>query len=113
MVLTRVREPFMLAEVTVTAEMDAEWDQAGLVIFVGMPPRTTVTANRPGRTNQLGYEAQSGKWLKAGLGLADEETGVATAVAQANCGPDWSFTPVFPDVDPKSPYPVRRSSLGN
>jgi regulation of enolase protein 1 (concanavalin A-like superfamily) len=123
MILTRLRQPFILAEVTVTAEMEVEWDQAGLVIFVGMTPSDPLLAQPPrSRRRQQqsqyqhqnhGYDAQQsqGKWLKVGLGLADEDVGVATAVAQPNCGPDWSFTPVFPDVDPDQPHLFRRSSL--
>ena len=111
MILTRLQESFCLAEVTVTAEMEAEWDQAGLVIFVGMTPNQRAMSAPRLRPNQRGYETQPGKWLKVGLGLADEEVGVATAVAQPGCGPDWSFTPVFSAVDPKSPYSFRRSSL--
>jgi regulation of enolase protein 1 (concanavalin A-like superfamily) len=113
MILTRLTQPFILAEVTVTSEMDVEWDQAGLVIFVGMTPNdATVPNSRRRRRSQLERtEPQTGKWLKVGLELADEDVGVATAVAQPNCGPDWSFTPVFPDANPDSQYSLRRSSL--
>ena len=111
MVLTRLRESFMVAEVTVTAEMEVEWDQAGLVIFAGMTPVDAAVARAQRRRGQQhGYELQPGKWLKVGLGLADEDVGVATAVAQSGCGPDWSFTPLFSDIDPKT-NSFRRSSL--
>jgi regulation of enolase protein 1 (concanavalin A-like superfamily) len=113
MILTRLRQSFILAEVTITAEMEVEWDQAGLVIFVGMNPNdTNGSASRGRRSNYFGSnDPPPGKWLKAGLGLSDEEAGVATAVAQPNCGPDWSFTPLFSDIDPEQPYCFHRSSL--
>ncbi|KAF1917538.1 hypothetical protein BDU57DRAFT_513841 [Ampelomyces quisqualis] len=44
---TALRNPFIAAEVTVSANWELEWDQGGLVIFAGMPPGqipTTTTA---------------------------------------------------------------------
>jgi regulation of enolase protein 1 (concanavalin A-like superfamily) len=42
---TALRSPFIAAEVTVTADWELEWDQAGLVIFAGAPPgRIAATA---------------------------------------------------------------------
>ncbi|KAF2084109.1 hypothetical protein K490DRAFT_69138 [Saccharata proteae CBS 121410] len=35
---TALRHPFRSAEVTVSADWEIEWDQAGLVIFAGAPP---------------------------------------------------------------------------
>ncbi|KAJ4337834.1 hypothetical protein N0V87_004389 [Didymella glomerata] len=35
---TALRNPFIAAEVTVSAEWELEWDQGGLVIFAGAPP---------------------------------------------------------------------------
>ncbi len=111
MVLTRLQESLMVAEVTVTAEMEVEWDQAGLVIFAGMSPcNVPDNTTRGRRGNQHGYVAQPGKWLKAGIGLADEDVGVATAVALPGCGPDWSFAPLFSNVETKTSS-FRRSSL--
>lgn len=103
MILTRCTQPFILAEVTVTVEVDVEWDQAGLAIFVGMDPSEPPRPTRLRRNHQLHYPSEShGKWLKVGLTMFDEETGVATAVAQPNCGPDLSFTPLFDAVSTTS-----------
>lgn len=47
---TALRNPFIAAEVTVAADWELEWDQAGLVIFAGAPPgrvATPTTAPRP------------------------------------------------------------------
>ncbi|KAF2993449.1 hypothetical protein E8E13_001944 [Curvularia kusanoi] len=35
---TALRNPFIAAEVTVSADWELEWDQGGLVIFAGAPP---------------------------------------------------------------------------
>lgn len=35
---TALRNPFVAAEVTVSADWELEWDQGGLVIFAGAPP---------------------------------------------------------------------------
>ena len=40
---TALRNPFIAAEVTVAAEWELEWDQAGLVIFAGAPPGRVAT----------------------------------------------------------------------
>lgn len=42
---TALRSPFIAAEVTVSADWELEWDQAGLVIFAGAPPGRMATAN--------------------------------------------------------------------
>ncbi|KAJ4310127.1 hypothetical protein N0V94_008605 [Neodidymelliopsis sp. IMI 364377] len=41
---TALRNPFVAAEVTVSAEWELEWDQGGLVIFAGAPPGQTAPA---------------------------------------------------------------------
>jgi regulation of enolase protein 1 (concanavalin A-like superfamily) len=44
---TALRNPFIAAEVTVSADWELEWDQGGLVIFAGAPPGQMVTAAVP------------------------------------------------------------------
>ncbi|KAI9801115.1 MAG: hypothetical protein M1833_002983 [Piccolia ochrophora] len=44
---TALRQPFVAAEVTVSADWELEWDQGGLVIFAGAPPGRPT----PARTN--------------------------------------------------------------
>ena len=41
---TALRNPFISAEVTVSADWELEWDQGGLVIFAGAPPGHIATA---------------------------------------------------------------------
>jgi regulation of enolase protein 1 (concanavalin A-like superfamily) len=40
---TALRNPFIAAEVTVSADWELEWDQGGLVIFAGAPPGQIAT----------------------------------------------------------------------
>ncbi|KAI9832670.1 MAG: hypothetical protein M1819_004255 [Sarea resinae] len=40
---TALRHPFIAAEVTICADWELEWDQAGLVIFAGAPPGRVVS----------------------------------------------------------------------
>jgi regulation of enolase protein 1 (concanavalin A-like superfamily) len=40
---TALRNPFIAAEVTVSADWELEWDQGGLVIFAGSPPGQMTT----------------------------------------------------------------------
>lgn len=47
---TALRNPFIAAEVTVSADWELEWDQGGLVIFAGAPPGQIATATAPATT---------------------------------------------------------------
>lgn len=42
---TSMRNPFVIAEVTVTADWEMEWDQGGLVIFAGPAPYSITREN--------------------------------------------------------------------
>ncbi|KAF2634616.1 hypothetical protein P280DRAFT_511784 [Massarina eburnea CBS 473.64] len=44
---TALRNPFIAAEVTVSADWELEWDQGGLVIFSGAPPGRVAAAIMP------------------------------------------------------------------
>lgn len=49
---TALRNPFIAAEVTVSADWELEWDQGGLVIFAGAPPGQIIpTATTPEARN--------------------------------------------------------------
>ncbi|KAF2270059.1 hypothetical protein CC78DRAFT_528562 [Lojkania enalia] len=47
---TALRNPFIAAEVTVSADWELEWDQGGLVIFAGAPPGRIVAETTPSTT---------------------------------------------------------------
>ena len=104
---TWLRHPFVVAEVTVSANWDCEWDQAGLVIFNGMEPGrplsspSYLTNSRsrsfgPGSaTDQRDEPGISGKWVKAGAQFTGGRVQASSVVATAE-GSDWCLAPLFP-----------------
>ncbi|RMZ68021.1 hypothetical protein GMOD_00004141 [Pyrenophora seminiperda CCB06] len=48
---TALRNPFIAAEVTVSADWELEWDQGGLVIFAGAPPGQIAIATAAAAAN--------------------------------------------------------------
>lgn len=57
-VFTSLRHPFVIAEVTVSADWEMEWDQGGLVIFAGPAPVARPPA-RSGRTPSSGTRSNT------------------------------------------------------
>lgn len=103
MILKRLTYPFVLCEVTVSADLQNDWDQGGLAIFAGGHPGQT-------RINQLrnpslrradilnGHRSNSGpmKWARVALEMNVGELNISTLVANPECGVDWASTPAFP-----------------
>lgn len=81
MVFTVLHEPLIIAEVTITANWELEWDQAGFVIFVGGSPRGD-------RQTQPYNRAPSRRWVKAGLEFHSGILHVSSAAAIAPLGAD-------------------------
>lgn len=101
MVLKHLQQSFMLAEVTVSADFAMEFDQAGLVIFVGSLPNPSIqrspTVTRNARYSRPGTDTlATGKWAKAGLELIGGELHAASVVAISSCGADWSSSARMP-----------------
>lgn len=120
MVLTKLGSPFVLAEVTVSADFEMDWDQGGLIIFAGAPPCqqneavSQVIRHRPlsgGVGMYRSLPQQRGKWAKVGLEFTGGELGVSTVVANPNCGADWAFTPAFPSLSPREAFSMTMPSL--
>ena len=106
---TTLRNPFTLAEVTVNADWEMEWDQGGLVIFAGQVPtdmarsRVLQQQRQRQRTTTTLYNDNFHrlqplcKWVRAGVqfngGAATASSATATSV-----GADWSLSalPVIP-----------------
>lgn len=42
MILTKLENTFILAEVTISADFEMDWDQGGLIVFAGCPPARPV-----------------------------------------------------------------------
>ena len=85
MVFTVLREPLIVAEVTISANWELEWDQAGFAIFVGGSPcgdRQTHPYN----------QAPCRRWVKAGLEFCSGTLHVSSAAAIAPHGADRALT---------------------
>src|SRR5271163_2058764 len=95
LIFTSLRHPFVVAEVTVTADWEMEWDQAGLVIFTGPPPGEQPEPPPTRRLHSRHDAPAQCKWAKAGLEFANGTLNASSTVATSPCGADWSLSPVF------------------
>ncbi|KAK4981752.1 hypothetical protein LTR66_009742 [Elasticomyces elasticus] len=112
---TALRYPFCAAEVTVSADWELEWDQAGLCIFAGVPPGRLVsgTTHHHPRRSSLEHAADllpiyptlppASKWVKAGLEFSNNVCHM-TSVCAVGEGADWTLAPL-------PYYHARRSDL--
>lgn len=91
-IYTVLREPLIVAEVTISANWELEWDQAGLVIFVG---------DSPGEDRQTHPHSQVPfrRWVKAGLEFSSGALHVSSAAAIAPHGADRALAPL-PTINP-------------
>ncbi|EGC43793.1 conserved hypothetical protein [Histoplasma capsulatum var. duboisii H88] len=118
---TSLLQPFVIAEVTVTADWEMEWDQGGLVIFAGpAPSQQALPPSNIGRNNvndnithnthvipsaQLPREQTAPppypqptrhtpcKWVKAGLEFSSGTVNASSVSATAD-GADWCLSPL-------------------
>ncbi|KAJ5102193.1 hypothetical protein NUU61_004415 [Penicillium alfredii] len=99
-VFTSLRTPFVIAEVTVSADWEMEWDQGGLVIFAGAAPQSfsssetstpTPTLRRAGSATS----ASPCKWVKAGIEFSSGTVNASSVSATAD-GADWCLSPLVP-----------------
>ena len=97
MVLRRQRQPFTLAEVTVSIDFQVDWDQGGLVIFLGgLPLQPCHSLRRPYTATNPRASHASQKWARVALEMTAGEINISTLVANPKCGVDWASTPAFP-----------------
>ena len=97
-VYTALRHPFVVAEVTVSADWEMEWDQGGLVIFAGDVPEQTPLTERGSARSHRPTRQPSCRWVKAGLEFA-AGTVNAASVCATSYGSDWTLTPLaVPDL---------------
>ncbi|WEW61163.1 hypothetical protein PRK78_006653 [Emydomyces testavorans] len=118
---TSLRHPFVIAEVTVTADWEMEWDQGGLVIFAGPAPRQqqqqqqlhrqqSTSSAQPSQPSQSQTQSQAqsvppppypslptgpSKWVKAGLEFSAGTVNASSVSATAD-GADWCLSPLAP-----------------
>ncbi|KAK5945304.1 hypothetical protein PMZ80_002508 [Knufia obscura] len=102
MLLHRKRQPFTLAEVTVSVDFQADWDQGGLVIFLGGHPVQSQQSSRSLRRPYVVVDPRlnrtSHKWARVALEMTGGELHISTLVANPKCGVDWASTPAFPHI---------------
>lgn len=115
MLYSALRFPFVVAEVTVSAHWECEWDQAGLIIFNGIEPgETPLPSPRPVHSSngpRDRSESPPGKWVKAGLEFTAGKIQASSVVASSD-GSDLSLSPLLlPPVHAGSYYPTPYSSL--
>ncbi len=110
---TGLRRAFVSAEVTVSADWELEWDQAGLVIFSGPPHANAHNPHLQPPGSPSGGEADTlppyrapssaWKWVKVGLEYCNNECH-ASSVSASSDGADRALATL-------PPYQVRRSDL--
>ena len=90
-VFTSLRHPFVVAEVTVSADWEMEWDQGGLVIFAGAAPQSfsSEVDGPPFRT----APRSPCKWVKAGMEFSSGTVNASSVSATAD-GADWCLSPL-------------------
>ncbi|PLB51248.1 hypothetical protein P170DRAFT_353801 [Aspergillus steynii IBT 23096] len=95
-VFTSLRNPFVVAEVTVSADWEMEWDQGGLVIFAGAAPQSFSS-----ETGLLS-PTRPCKWVKAGMEFSSGTVNASSVSATAD-GADWCLSPLnLTDAAPAS-----------
>ncbi|KAK1147130.1 hypothetical protein N8T08_001869 [Aspergillus melleus] len=98
-VFTSLRNPFVVAEVTVSADWEMEWDQGGLVIFAGAAPQSFSSESVPlapeTRSSHGGplSPARPCKWVKAGMEFSSGTVNASSVSATAD-GADWCLSPL-------------------
>jgi regulation of enolase protein 1 (concanavalin A-like superfamily) len=100
---TALREPLIVAEVTITADLEMEWDQAGLVIFAGGSP--CMEDHYPLR------QTSCRRWAKAGLEFSSRIAHVSSAVAISPSGADLALTPLPIPTSCTAPCMISRPSV--
>ncbi len=125
---TSLRQPFIAAEVTISADWELEWDQGGLVIFAGAPPgrlvsataspvatvTTLPTASSSAQSEQLPpYVAPppASKWVKAGLEFCNNACN-ASSVCATSDGADWSLAPLPASHNQRADLRVKLERVG-
>jgi len=118
MVLKRLHQSFILAEVTVSADFAMEYDQAGLVIFAGSLSDSSISRSPIIRRSPRyprgapATPAPTGKWAKAGLEFTGGELHAASVVALSPSGADWSSSATMPSPSTTfDPYSLTSQSL--
>ncbi|KAJ5712634.1 hypothetical protein N7493_009102 [Penicillium malachiteum] len=92
-VFTSLRHPFVIAEVTVSADWEMEWDQGGLVIFAGAAPQSFSDTPILATSRRVGAARPPCKWVKAGMEFSGGTVNASSVSATAD-GADWCLSPL-------------------
>jgi len=106
-----LRFPFVSAEVSVCADWGLEWDQAGLVLFVGGPPGDTEPLSATNHNPPPYSELSTAKWVKIGLEYGSDICQVSTTVATTH-GSDWSIASLPPYHSQRNDLRIKFERLG-
>lgn len=94
---TSLRHPFIVAEVTITADWELEWDQGGLVIFTGAMPQSSSSSPSDHNRQRTGIRnLPTCKWVKAGMEFSSGTVHASSVSATAD-GADWCLAPLLPE----------------
>jgi len=115
---TALRHPFVSAEVTVSADWRLEWDQAGLVIFAGVPPGHTthppvaeIMPTGPDAPPPAYTPPPASKWVKVGLEFCNNSCNAASVCANSD-GADWSVTTLPPNQAERGELRIKIERIG-
>ena len=111
---TPLRHAFTCAEVTVSADWELEWDQAGLVIFAGEPPvglPSGDTDPNDGLPPAYAPPRQATKWCKVGLEFVNL-TCHASSVCATMEGADYALTTLPPHHAHRSDLRIKIERIG-
>lgn len=93
---TSLRHPLVVAEVTITADWELEWDQGGLVIFTGATPQSSSSSSDRVRQRTGIRCLPTCKWVKAGMEFSSGTVHASSVSATAD-GADWCLAPLLPE----------------
>ncbi|RAH49940.1 uncharacterized protein BO95DRAFT_353878 [Aspergillus brunneoviolaceus CBS 621.78] len=106
-VFTSLRRRFEVAEVTVTADWEMEWDQGGLVIFAGAAPQSSEDGSMHHVPLSPPLPGTPGKWVKAGMEFYSGTMNVSSVSATVD-GADWCASPLsYPEHGPAVVHSLR------
>lgn len=102
-VFTSLRNSFVVAEVTVSADWEMEFDQGGIVVFAGAAPQsfssetTPFSTGTPLNLHGMSQSPRPCKWVKAGMEFCSGTVNASSVSATAD-GADWCVSPLcLPD----------------
>ncbi|KAF2657250.1 hypothetical protein K491DRAFT_655131 [Lophiostoma macrostomum CBS 122681] len=101
---TALRNPFIAAEVTVSADWELEWDQGGLVIFAGAPPGRIASTTAETTSNVATSPPPTGSITSASTNPSPSPAGPNSSAALSAGQQSGAVTQGGPRRAPPPPY---------